>query len=299
MSEKTIKTLAKQAQDELQEKSGNASILQGAFATRNYEMSSVRLQTTLQELDILNGTPAMVRQGFEQDNTAKTITIPTIFAKINGVPESRREYDAKFAKITESDGLQALFNFHLSDGEWQIDEQEAADILSDLTVEKLIATPAWEYDILARSLQKKIAIAIIETFEQWDFTFPKTAENKRAVLRMCLDMPRELLEMSNEVDYPNEVPLLAVQHTEDMGELSRDDIIGYNIMHHLGWDVEIYSPNGFASIENVIAEDHYDEFYYPKMASTDAAKGDEKSFWAKIKAFFKNAYLKVIKLFTK
>lgn len=303
MSEKTIKTLAKEAQDQLQEETQNASLLKGPFATRSYDMTAIRLQTTLPELAILNGTPAIVRPGFNQDDVSKTITIPAIFAKINGVPNDIDEYNLFFDKIEKSDKLAALFNGHLSTSEWQLSDEESATILSDLSVKTLMSSSAWAYSVLNRSLQKKIASAIVDTMNSWDFLFDKTFENKKLVLRMCLDMPKELLEMSNEVDYPQEVPLLVVKHDDTsenaLNDITTDDIIGYNLMHHLGWDVEIYSPNGLSSIENILNEDQYDIFYNPKLTATAASAGAKVSIFDKIQLFFKELYIKIKKLFKK
>ena len=301
MSEKTIKTLAKEAQDQLQEETQNASLLQGPFATRSYDMTALRLQTTLAELAILNGTPAIVRPGFNQDDVSKTITIPAIFAKINGVPNDIDEYNLFFDKIEKSDKLAALFNGHLSTSEWQLSDEESATILSDLSVKTLMSSSAWAYSVLNRSLQKKIASAIVNTINSWNFLFDKTFENKKLVLRMCLDMPKELLEMSNEVDYPQEVPLLVVRHDDTsenaLNDITTDDIIGYNLMHHLGWDVEIYSPSGLSSIENILNEDQYDVFYNPKLTATATSAGAKVSIFDKIQLFFKELYIKIKNLF--
>ena len=303
MSEKTIKTLAKEAQDQLQEETQNASLLQGPFATRSYDMTALRLQTTLAELAILNGTPAIVRPGFNQDDVSKTITIPAIFAKINGVPNDIDEYNLFFDKIEKSDKLAALFNGHLSTSEWQLSDEESATILSDLSVKTLMSSSAWAYSVLNRALQKKIASAIVNTINSWNFLFDKTFENKKLVLRMCLDMPKELLEMSNEVDYPQEVPLLVVKHDDTsenaLNDITTDDIIGYNLMHHLGWDVEIYSPSGLSSIENILNEDQYDVFYNPKLTATATSAGAKVSIFDKIQLFFKELYIKIKKLFKK
>lgn len=301
MSEKTIKTLAKEAQDQLHEETQNASLLQGPFATRSYDMTALRLQTTLAELAILNGTPAIVRPGFNQDDASKTITIPAIFAKINGVPNDIDEYNLFFDKIEKSDKLAALFNGHLSTSEWQLSDEESATILSELSVKTLMSSSAWAYSVLNRSLQKKIASAIVDTMNSWDFLFDKTFENKKLVLRMCLDMPKELLEMSNEVDYPQEVPLLVVRHDDTsenaLNDITTDDIIGYNLMHHLGWDVEIYSPSGLSSIENILNEDQYDVFYNPKLTATATSAGAKVSMFDKIQLFFKELYIKIKNLF--
>lgn len=301
MSEKTIKTLAKEAQDQLHEETQNASLLQGPFATRSYDMTALRLQTTLAELAILNGTPAIVRPGFNQDDASKTITIPAIFAKINGVPNDIDEYNLFFDKIEKSDKLAALFNGHLSTSEWQLSDEESATILSELSVKTLMSSSAWAYSVLNRSLQKKIASAIVDTMNSWDFLFDKTFENKKLVLRMCLDMPKELLEMSNEVDYLQEVPLLVVRHDDTsenaLNDITTDDIIGYNLMHHLGWDVEIYSPSGLSSIENILNEDQYDVFYNPKLTATATSAGAKVSMFDKIQLFFKELYIKIKNLF--
>ena len=303
MSEKTIKTLAKESQDQLREETQNAALLQGPFATRSYDMTAIRLQTTLPELAILNSTPAIVRPGFNQDDIAKTITIPAIFAKINGVPDDIDEYNLFFDKIETSDKLAALFNGHLSTSEWQLSDEESATILSDLSVKTLMSSSAWAYSVLNRPLQKKIASAIVDTINSWDFIFDKTFENKKLVLRMCLDMPKELLEMSNEVDYPQEVPLLVVKHDDTsenaLNDITTDDIIGYNLMHHLGWDVEIYSPSGLSSIENILNEDQYDVFYNPKLTTTATSAGAKISIFDKIQLFFKELYIKIKNLFKK
>lgn len=303
MSEKTVKTLAKESQDQLYEETQNASLLQGPFATRSYDMIAIRLQTTLPELAILNGTPAIVRPGFNQDDISKTITIPAIFAKINGIPDDVDEYNLFFDKIEKSSKLEALFNGHLSTSEWDLSDEEASTILSDLSVKTLMTSSAWAYSILNRSLQKKIASAIVDTIHSWDFIFDKTFENKKLVLRICLDMPKELLEMSNEVDYPQEVPLLVVKHDDSvanaLNDITTDDIIGYNLMHHLGWDVEIYSPNGLSSIENVLNEDQYDIFYNPKLKATAASSGKKVSIFDKIQLFFKEFYIKIKKIVKK
>ena len=61
MVKKTIKTLARQAQDELLEESQNSALLQEDFATKAYQMDVVRIETTLAELNILLGMPKIGR----------------------------------------------------------------------------------------------------------------------------------------------------------------------------------------------------------------------------------------------
>lgn len=291
MSEKIIKTQAKTYEDSLRSETNNSRVLQGAFATKAYRVISPRLQTTIAELDILSGTQALARPSFDQNDDLKTITIPTIFAKVNGVPKSESIYWQKMNKIEASEGLQALVTMHLSDEDWQLHTTEGLQLLDNLTTENLMESDSWAYGILNRQLQIKIANAIVQCFLEWPFTFKNTPENALSVLRMTLDMPKDLLEMSMEVDYPQEVPLLAFLHKDDFGELTKDDIIGLTVFHYLGWDVIVYAPNGYASIENIISSDNFDEFYYDKMKSTTSAQSNKVSFFKRLLnrflAFFK------------
>ena len=117
----------------------------------------------------------------------------------------------------------------------------------------------------------------------WPFSVPQTTENQQTVLSVLLDLPKELLEMSLEVDYPKEVPLLAVVHQESMGEITFEDVVAYNMFHQLGWDIVIYSPHAFASLENYMTSDSYDHFSYDTVRATASATGDpKKSFLQKL-----------------
>jgi len=85
------------------------------------------------------------------------------------------------------------------------------------------------------------------------------------------------------VDYPKEVPLLAFIHQEDFGIVENDDIVAMTLFHYLGWDVIVYSPHGYASLENVLNEDEFDHFSYEKMRPTSSSKGDKKQgFFGKL-----------------
>lgn len=276
MSKKVIKTVAREAQEELEKESGNSSLLQGPFATKKYNMESVRLETTLSEIDILSGTPAIVRTGFEQDDVNKKITIPTIFAKIDGIPTEEKKYWKKLDEIRDSEGLKALVSIHFYTGDWYLSDEEYAEIMEDFTVSGLKQSTAWAYKMLNEQLQNEIAESIIEMFDDWAFSIEATEDVKQEFLSVALDLPKDILDMNLEVDYPKDVPLLAFIHQEDIGELNRQDVVALNMFHYLGWDVILYSPHGFASLENYMEPDTFDKFSYDKMRSTESGKGNHK-----------------------
>lgn len=283
MVQKTIKTMARQTQDELLEETKNSSLLLQPFATRNYDMESVRLQTSLPEIDILLGTPAIVRQGFEQDDINKKIIIPTIFAKVDGVPENESAYIKHLDKINESPGLEALVSIHFISSDWFISDSQYDEIMADFSVQNLMNSDAWSYGMANRLLQKKIAQATINMMNDWPFSLEKDRENMMSVISMALDLPQELVEMSLEVDYPKEVPTLAFVHKEELGQITRDDVVALNMFHYLGWDVVVYSPHSFSSLENYMPEDTFDYFSYETVKNTNASKGDTKpSFFKKL-----------------
>lgn len=283
MGKKTVKTLARQAQDELLEASNNSALLQGDFATKAYQMDVARIETTLAELNILLEMPAMIRTGFEQDDTQETITIPTVFAKVDGLPTNEKPYWQHLDSIRDTTGLQALVTRHMTASDWRISPADFDAIMANLTPQTVQQSDAWAYQVLNKLLQDKIAEAIVALLNDWPFSVPQTTENQQNVLSVLLDLPKELLEMSLEVDYPKEVPLLAVVHQESMGEITFEDVVAYNMFHQLGWDIVIYSPHAFASLENYMTSDSYDHFSYDKVRATSSATGDpKKSFLQKL-----------------
>lgn len=281
---RVIKTAARASDDQLREETNNSVLLQQPFSTRHYKLSSARLATTLAELDILRGTQAIARQGYEQNDTEKTILMPTIFAKVDGLPNNEKPYWDTLDRIRDSNGLEALVSIHFKSSDWYISEDDFKFLTeTELRAGTLMACDAWSYQMLNRDLQKSIAEAIVDMVEDWPFTFEKTDDNLAGVLSMALDMPKEILDMTAEVDYPKEVPLLAFIHQEDFGIVENDDVVAMTLFHYLGWDVIVYSPHGYASLENVLKDDEFDHFSYEKMRPTSSSKGDKKQgFFGKL-----------------
>lgn len=273
---RVIKTLARQAQDELLDETNNSVLLQTPFMTSGYQLIPARLETTLSEIDILEGTQAIARSGFEQNDAEKTIVIPTIFAKVDGLLEVEKPYWNKLDKIRDTDGLQALVSIHFDTSEFFLTEEDFAELQQSLTIDTIKHSNGWAYGMLSALLELRIATAIVDLMNDWPFTFENNAENQRYVLSVLLDLPKELLDMCLEVDYPKEVPLLAFIHQESIGQVTKEDVIAMTMFHYLGWDVVLYTPNGFSSFEHYLSSDMYDHFTYAKMASTDSAKGDPK-----------------------
>lgn len=281
---RVIKTAARASGDQLREETNNSVLLQQPFSTRHYKLSSARLATTLAELDILRGTQAIARQGYEQNDAEKTILMPTIFAKVDGLPNNEKPYWDTLDKIRDSNGLEALVSIHFKSSDWYISEDDFKFLTdTELQADTLMTCEAWSYQMLNRDLQKSIAEAIVDMVEDWPFTFEKTDDNLAGVLSMALDMPKEILDMTAEVDYPKEVPLLAFIHQEDFGIVENDDVVAMTLFHYLGWDVIVYSPHGYASLENVLNEDEFDHFSYEKIRPTSSGKGDKKQgFFGKL-----------------
>lgn len=282
MAKRVIKTVAREAKDELLEETANSQLFQEAFSTRKYRLYSARLSTTLAELDILRGTQAIGRQGYEQDDVEKTIVMPTVFAKVDGILSKENEYWRRLDSIRDSKGLDALVSMHFRSDDWFISEDDFEKLNDNLTVDSLLTSNAWAYEMLNYDLQKSIAQAIVDLIEDWPFSFEKTESNLGFVISMSLSMPRELLDMTAEVDYPKEVPLLAFIHQENFGTVTQDDVVAMTLFHYLGWDVVVYAPNGYSSLETYLKDDEFDHFSYEKIQNSSFSQGDKQSFIKKI-----------------
>lgn len=277
MPNKVIKTVARDSFEQLQAETNNSPILQGPFATRGYHVDVARLSTTYAELEILRSAEAQARPGFEQDDNQKTILIPAIFAQVNGLPTDEKPYWSNLDHIRDSTGLEALYTQHLPSGEWQINPDDAEYLQTHMTPEALMTSgDAWAYTSLDRKTQLNIANAITEIMNEWPFSVPKNESNVIRALTALLDLPKELLDMTVEVDYPTAVPLLAFIHQQDLDTILFGDVVALMFFHQLGWDVIVYSPHAFSSLENFLTDENFDIFQLDKIAPTLQAKGSQK-----------------------
>lgn len=277
MPNKVIKTVARDSFEQLQAETNNSPILQGPFATRGYHIDVARLSTTYAELEILRNAEAQARPGFEQDDNQKTILIPTIFAQVNGLPTDEKPYWSNLDHIRDSTGLEALYTGHLFSGQWEINPDDAEYLQTHMTPEALMTSgDAWAYTSLDRKIQLNIADTITEIMDEWPFSVPKNESNVVRALTALLDLPKEVLDIAAEVDYPRAVPLLAFIHQEDLGTILFEDVVALMFFHQLGWDVIVYSPHAFSSLENFLTDENFDIFQLDKIAPTSQAKGLRK-----------------------
>ncbi|MDR0272519.1 MAG: YceG family protein [Clostridiales bacterium] len=242
-------TVALQAQQEIRQ------VLSGD-ATRSYQMrqfsaiNPVVLKTTFEEIDIIWREPAKFRPTFT--TAGGVVTIPSIFAKINGVDGDVNDYLFGIkSKITPETLLLQKFPFITSaiDGAAvnffkQIYYNEAID------AEKLKKSSYYRYNLFSDETQNVILKGISD-FIKNDWFIKERASHVYDILEVLFRMPPQVLQMIHNFSFTETVPKVVVFNSTDKPCEAADCIL-ITFLKSLGFDVIMYIPTGYRVVEQHI-----------------------------------------------
>ncbi|WP_443663763.1 YceG family protein, partial [Clostridium sp.] len=106
------------------------------------------------------------------------------------------------------------------------------------------------------------------------------------IFSVLINLDKEILELLQSFDYPEEVPKIVIYNNEENGNLSFEDCIMLAFMDSMGIDIIIYNPSGYNDIENFINPDQYDIHRLENVSF----KLHFKKNADKKKGFFKNLF---------
>jgi len=229
----------------------------------DYNIEAITLNTTYEEIYIWIKEKAYVREGFEVKGS--TVIIPNMFSKICGTHENIDLYfkeinDVVTQKSTKFyNELPIMKVVHLEYGKFN--QVYPSDVFSDFNTLELINSPWWKYKELRSGLQRTMAEKIKElclspviiNVEKEDLR-----DLQVDIFSVLINLDKEMLELLQGYDYPEEVPKIVVYNNEENGNLSFEDCIMLSFMNSMGMDIIIYNPSGYNDIENYIYTEQYD-----------------------------------------
>ncbi|CDI50412.1 YceG family protein [Clostridium tetani] len=255
----------------------------------SYNVESVTLKTTYDELKILWNEEARMRTGFKIENG--TIYIPNIFAKISGVTEDINIYwkDLSYFKLIGAN----LFISNLPFTEINYSKHDLYRlsylINNDgyLHEDSLIKSEFYKFSYLKTSLQKTIIKKINDMFELPLFKKEVNKEFKLKILMTILNIDKNLIELLQSFDYPFKIPKLII-YSKDENSFSDEDSIIITFLNLIGFDILIITPTGYNNIENQIPRKYYDIHKFEKinlnleLANLDNINKKKFSFLSKL-----------------
>ncbi len=238
------------------------SLLFKPWQLRDYIPSSVTLKTTYDELFILGKEKAMFRPNFEVKSGL--VSIPTIFAKIQGVSSNRKEYWERLHSLAELENSILIKQLPLTrsiNNDFRFHYRNALSENGELNIQKMMESNYWKYGHLPQGLQKGIATAVknVCTRPQLKSIHYETQEALKIYLfTQGMQIPVEILRVMQKFDYSQEVPKLVLYNNGLNGLFARSDAALFLLLNQFGMDIIIYNPPGLNDIENFLDEKIFD-----------------------------------------
>lgn len=250
-------TVAYQASKEIEKiLNYEGTVFYKPWQLRDYVPKTITLKTTYDELFIVAREKAMIRPYFEVEN--RTVKIPALFAKINGITSNRREYWNRLHGLILQENTFLVKSLPFSPGtnnDFRFHYRKSLDNCGLLNPEKMLGARYWKYNHLPSGLQIGIVSAIRNICaipKLKPLNSEKEDDVKVYLFNQAMQIPEYILKMLQKFDYSQNVPKLIVFNNQLNGSLTRPDAALLLLLNQLGVDLVICNPAGHNDIEKYI-----------------------------------------------
>ena len=247
-------TLASQARDELDSTlyDGSAGLFRDGQFSR---AEALTLRTTYDELFILWNQALKYRSGFA--TTDGMVTMPVLYAKVSGVPEGRPEaYWQRIRKLLDGgDCLARKLPMAADDGQNPY-RSLAVKAISNRKLNRaaLRRDPGYPFALLREELQGHMLDKLEQMLERR--LVRGTFENgmEYTVVATVLNLDREVIQLLHSFDFTGKNPKLICVSTGE-GGATPEDAIRVAYLNLVGFDVALFVPTGYQTVERYLRED--------------------------------------------
>lgn len=225
----------------------------GLYRNRQYHYAdSVKLQTMLEEINILWHEPGIVRPGFETVNN--TVLLPVIAAKINGVKDNnKRLYWENVRKKLGDDTLFISQQPYMRDNISSKIEASSVFKNGKLLKDKIKSHPNYNYKILKNETQEHIFDKLQRLIDSKIIagTFSNGMEYR--IINVVLNMDKDVIRLIQKFDFTKDIPKIVALACSERN-FSLNDAILFAFLHFIGFDIIIYAPTGYQVVESYYSE---------------------------------------------
>jgi hypothetical protein len=287
-----VKTTAYSVKEELnQTLYSEGSSFYRPWQFSDYNLKSVTLKTTYEEVNIWSKEKAMIRDGWKIERN--TVHVPNIFAKVSGTHNNIEQYWKEMSLVVNQKNtlfyhkkLPIIDVAPLEYGKLELIFPDKPH--SNFDVDKLLRASWWKYKELRTGLQRTIAEKIkYLCLNPLIMNVEDTGDRDLQVdiFSVLINLDTSIQQMLQTFDYPEEVPKLVIYNNEKNGNLSYEDCIMLTFMNAMGVDIIIYNPSGYNDIENCIYQELYDIHRLEKLSFNLEYKN-----YVEKKGFFKSLF---------
>ncbi len=227
----------------------------GIYRNRQFARgNAVTLRTTYDELFILWDQELRYRPGF--DAGADTVNMPVLYAKISGVEGGRLpEYWQKVRQLAEKDALYARqlpLPCVKEEGAYQAMAQKALNN-GRINREALKRERRYPFGLLREALQAHIFDKLQLMLDRRLIRGTFVNGTEYTVLSTALSMDKELLRMLQAFDFTRRNPKVVCVDARE-GGASLQDAIMLTLLNLIGFDIALFVPTGYQTIERFLAD---------------------------------------------
>lgn len=279
-----FRTVAYEAEQEL-----NTILYQDTGMYRNQQFQKavpVTLQITYEEIAVLWKEEAKYRPNFE--TFTDRVMIPVIFAKVSGVKDSVERYWESVSELIDKNTYVIRHFPFLGNERNPYKEKTYLYLIGDkLNIRKIKNSPEYPFGILRENMQDMMLEKVQQLIDSRLIAGTLVNGMEHLIVATILNMDRQLLRLIQNYDFTKSVPKVVVIHTEDT-ICSPEDSILLAYLNLIGFDIVLYVPTGYNSIERyytrqVFVEHQIGEYKYDMhVPNLDAIRRRKEGFASKI-----------------
>jgi hypothetical protein len=228
------------------------------FRDRHYAFcQTVTLKTTIDEIDILWHVESKFRPGFASDE--KTITVPNIFAKLDGIPFGEtnkylKEIQGKLTPNTVYYKLTPFFKpaYGMNDftGFFNGNRLDLARIKLNPNINKYTHLPDNIQDFIFQKMQEVIDSGYLK--------LPKP-DIMHLVIKVGTMLPNNILQLIQNYDFTKEIPKVVIIHSTKTA-FSAYECILLLLLNFMGFDILVYTPTGYKNVESFLDSRAFEQY---------------------------------------
>lgn len=226
----------------------------GLYRNRQFKKAMpVTLQTTFEEIQILWDEDAVFRPNFETLNDS--VIVPVVFAKVSGVQGTVDEYWDYITKLIDDNTYVIKGLPWITSQQPNPFKEKAYLFLNNgrADIKKIKEHPAYPLSFIREEMQDYMLDKLQQLIDKKWIAGTGVNGVENTIVATVLNLDKEILRLIQKYDFTKAIPKLIITSTkEEICSLEDSIIAAY--LNLIGFDVAIFVPTGYISIEKYYTE---------------------------------------------
>ena len=260
----------------------------GMYRNRQFKKAiPISLQTIYEEIKILWNQEAKYRPGFEV--LADRVMLPVIYSKISGVNGSRESYFSEIADLMGENSFLISELPYIKPTDQNPMKNHAVSFVKGgkLLADKWKNHGSFPYSYIREDMQDYMLDKLQELINRKIIKGTGSNGVEYTIFAVAMNLDKQIVRLIQKFDFTKIVPKLLVVHTNE-NVCSLEDSILVAYLNLLGFDIAVFVPTGYQTIErnfeqNRMAEHQLGEYMYDlRVPSFDSVKTQAAGFASRL-----------------